>query len=486
MKPSRIVRSLAGALALALAALPADAAMAATPAKVTVRFDANGGTGSMRKQVFRRGVAQKLRANAFKRTGGVFVGWAKSRNGAVAYSNRQKVKNLKASKKTLTLYARWAKSTYKVRFMPNGGTGKMSRESFRYGKAKKLSKNRFKRTGYVFRGWSNRPNGKVLFRNGQQVKNLTKTGQTVRLYAIWTWANSNVRYMIVDLSGGPTAKSYPVTYRTKPPSGGFNTDKYKTTKLVLRRLAPGPIPKRDATITKPFFVGLFEVTQRQWELVMGTRPSYFSNPSYYSTRPVEQVSYYMIRGSSAGRRWPASNAVDAGSFLGKLRARTGLGFDLPTEAQWEYACRAGTTTDYNSGRNNRKKFERDSAMEEVGRYFYNGGSGYLDGEHQVRPGVYSSSCSTAKGSAAVGSFRPNAWGLYDMHGNVWEWCLDRWGGSLSGNDPVGPSSGAERVIRGGGWNDVAYYCTSSYREEYEPPSLAFKGNGFRLASALPK
>ena len=654
MKSSRTLRFLSGVLLAAFVAFSPDAAVAAAPAKVTVKFNANGGTGTMRKQVFRRGVAQKLRANAFKRSGWVFLGWAKSRNGAVAYKNRTAVKNLATAGKSATLYAKWAKKSYKVKFCHTykGEKGKMKAQKMTYGKAKNLAKNKFKRTGYKFKGWATSKSlakkGTVKFKNNKKVKNLTATGKTVCLYAVWAkrantytvyfdanggsgwmddqgfsfnvaqalranaftrtgytfagWATSasgpvvyrnrqsvsglasangavvtlyakwrantytvrfcdpwigdqdftfgtvqalraNARtrkgwvfagwatrsggpvvypdrksvsnlatadgavvelyavwwsqYMVVDLSGGPSAASYPVTNLTGPPSGGFNTDEYKTTKLVLRCLEPGPVPTRDATITKPFYVGLFEVTQRQWELVMGTRPSYFSNISYYSTRPVETVTFNMIRGSSLGAQWPASNAVDADSFLGKLRARTGLDFDLPTEAQWEYACRAGTTTDFNNGRNitahhvEDRVFE-DSAMNEVGRYWCNGGRS-ASGDDFTQGWNDNTSCSTAWATAAVGSYRPNDWGLYDMHGNVNEWCLDRVSqdltdvriAPLSGSDPVGLSWGKLRVLRGGDWSNAPDDCTSSDRGGYYTDSPSSRG-GFRLAMPLSK
>ena len=255
--------------------------------------------------------------------------------------------------------------------------------------------------------------------------------------------------MVVDLFGGPSATSYPVTYLSETPSGGFNTDEYKTTKLVLRCLETGPIPTRDATITKPFYVGLFEVTQKQWSLVMGDNPSSFSGDK----RPVEGVSYNAIRGSSLGSQWPASNAVDSDSFLGKLRARTGIDFDIPTEAQWEYACRAGTSTTYSYG---------------------NSANGYY-------MWYYSNSSSQ---SHEVGTKQPNVWGLYDMHGNLLEWCLDWLGSSLSGNDPVGSSSGYSRVLRGGGWDILDRYCTSSDRHYYYSPSYSDNNNGFRLVRTL--
>ena len=265
------------------------------------------------------------------------------------------------------------------------------------------------------------------------------------------------QYCVIDLSAGANASSYPVAYLAAPPSGGFNVDAYKTTKLVLKRIEAGTFimgstqtdESHRVTLTKPFYMGLFEVTQKQWRLVTGSNPSSFSGDK----RPVEMVSYNAIRGSSNGSQWPASNAVDADSFLGKLRVRTGLDFDLPTEAQWEYACRAGTTTTYSYG---------NSAS---GNYMW-----YRD--------------NSSSQTHDVGTKSPNPWGLYDMHGNVWEWCLDWYASSLAGGtDPKGSSSGSYRVSRGGGWFILASFCTSS-RRSYGYPSGTNDSDGFRLSRAL--
>lgn len=267
-------------------------------------------------------------------------------------------------------------------------------------------------------------------------------------------------YCVIDLSGGANATSYPITYMAEPPSGGFNVDVYKTTKLVLRRIEAGTFIMGDdqadeshrVTLTKPFFCGLFEMTQKQYELVTGANPCLSTSYGKGDIYPVHYVSYDMIRGTSNGARWPSSSAVDATSFIGKLRVRTGLDFDLPTEAQWEYACRAGTTTVYSYG---------DSVD---GNYmWYTSNSG-----NKTHP---------------VGAKKANTWNLYDMHGNVGEWCLD-WYGLLSyDNDPNGPSSGADRVLRGGSWYDDAYYCRSS-RRDYNLPSNIFNLIGFRLVRTL--
>ena len=275
-------------------------------------------------------------------------------------------------------------------------------------------------------------------------------------------------YCVIDLSGGTTASSYPVTYMDNMPAGGW-TDEYKTTKLVLRRIPNGVFVMgspsdehwrsddetlHQVTISRPFYMAIFTVTQKQYELVMGVTPSYFKG----NTRPVECVSYKVIRGSSSGAKWPSVNAVDSTCFMGRIRSRTGLDFDLPTEAQWEYACRAGTTAQFNNCTNTVVML--DFAMEEVGSYIGNSSSGTKN----------------------VGSFMPNSWGLYDMHGNVEEWCLDWYMSSLgisAVTDPKGAESGESRVVRGGAYAYSAGACRSASRYSHSP-SWSHYTTGFRL------
>lgn len=249
-------------------------------------------------------------------------------------------------------------------------------------------------------------------------------------------------YLVVNLNTGA------VTPSTTGPD--LSDDACRTTELWLRRIPKGTFTmgspegevgrysnetRHQVTLTEDFYIGVFEITQKQYSLIYGSNPSYYKG----DTRPVEYVSYDAIRGtgSTAGAGWPSyGHVVDSGSFLGKLRAKTGQTFDLPTEAQWEYACRAGTTTALNTGKN-LTSADKDSAMDEAGRYNYNQNDG---------KGGYSSN------HTKVGSYLPNAWGLYDMHGNVWEWCLDWYKsylGSSAVTDPKGPESGCNRVVRGG-------------------------------------
>jgi hypothetical protein len=159
-----------------------------------IQFDANGGSlpsgGKMAAQTMTYGKAAKLQKNAFTRSGCVFIGWAKFKNGKVVYKNGQTVKNLTAKGKTIALYAKWARKNYKVKFYANGGKGKMKTLSLIYGKAKKLSSNKFKSPkGKRFAGWAtsraNAQKGVVKYRNRQSVKNLVTTGKTVKLYAVW-------------------------------------------------------------------------------------------------------------------------------------------------------------------------------------------------------------------------------------------------------------------------------------------------------------
>lgn len=260
------------------------------------------------------------------------------------------------------------------------------------------------------------------------------------------------RYCVIDLSAGVNAATYPVTYLSDIPSGGW-TEEYKRKKLVLRLIEPGTFKMNgndDVILTKPYYIGVFEVTQAQYGLVSGYYPSYYEKDN---RRPVEDVSWNQIRGNSDIHNWPNVKTVADNSFVGRIRSRTGLPVDLPTEAQWEYACRAGTTSRYNNG-------------------------GDTEGDLKVL-GRYSGNCKDGRGGysehTTVGSYAPNDWGLYDMHGNVWEWCLE--GGHLVNS---------WRNIRGGSWNSGANDCVSS-RQRTNPPDLGNSGGysygsiGFRLA-----
>ena len=288
---------------------------------------------------------------------------------------------------------------------------------------------------------------------------------------------SESTYLVVDLSGGTSASSFPVSYLYSVPEGGWS-DEYKTTKLVLRLVQPGTFTmgspstetgrdtsangeiQHDVTLTKPYYVGIFETTQRQYELIKGTNPADLNiGPKY----PVEQVSYDMIRGNDQGANWPANNNVDSTSFMGVLRAKTGLPFDLPTEAPWEYACRATTTPALNSG----KDLTNASVcpnMAEVGRYTHNTNDG--KGNNFVEPGQY----------------LVNNWGIFDMHGNLAELCLDYYAdysGSAAVTDPKGPSTGTLRVKRGGSWQDIASECRSARRVGVDS-NFHNQGTGFRV------
>ncbi|MFA7173882.1 MAG: formylglycine-generating enzyme family protein [Kiritimatiellia bacterium] len=260
-------------------------------------------------------------------------------------------------------------------------------------------------------------------------------------------------------------------------TGVTNSKAYKTDKLVLRRVPADSYQMGDTqdgtknvTLTKHMYVGVFEVTQQQWSRIMT------GGTSSMDTFPKHTVSYYEIRENSENENnpdinWPSNTAVYANSFIGKLRARTGFSdFDLPTEAQWEYFCRASTTTVFNDG-NADAKYTGDEEdnngntnkyLNVLGWYKYNKNS-----------------------LQSVGGKRPNAWGLYDAHGNVMEWCLDWYASSLSvGVDPKGAVSGSYRILRSGGWNYNASSCRSACRH-YTGPEGQNSPIGFRIVRTMP-
>ncbi len=186
--------------------------------------------------------------------------------------------------------------------------------------------------------------------------------------------------------------------------------------------------KQHQVTVSPFFMGKYPVTQRQWERIMGNNPSSFKGAS----RPVENVSWN-----------------DAVEFCEKLSRKSGKKYRLPTEAEWEYACRAGTSTSFYFG-----ETVTPDLVNYDGNYPYGSAS---KGKYRQQ-------------TTDVGTFPPNAFGLYDMHGNVWEWCHDRYGDYPSGSvtDPMGPDSGSNRVDRGGSWINSAKNCRSARRNGVSP------------------
>lgn len=262
-------------------------------------------------------------------------------------------------------------------------------------------------------------------------------------------------YCVIDISGRPNATAFPVVYYDAMPEG----DQFKTTSIVLKKIPAGSFMmcnQANVTISKPFFIGVYEVTRRQLQLVSpnDTWQKRWWKSGADPDHPVNFITYNAIRGTNLGAQWPASDAVDPGTIIDVLRNKTGLKFDLPTEAQWEYACRAGTTSLYNNGG------DSEIDLQKLGRYR-----------------------GTGRGLAPVGSYQPNNWGLYDMHGNVFEWCLD-WGPwpLTDSTDPVGLPNGRCRCLRGGCVDYRAGECTSDFRYYgYGYPSNESAFFGFRLA-----
>ncbi len=181
------------------------------------------------------------------------------------------------------------------------------------------------------------------------------------------------------------------------------------------------------TLTKGFYMGVYTVTQEQWKELMGDNPSIFKGEK---NLPVDNVSWN-----------------DCQEFLKKLQEKDKKAYRLPTEAEWEYACRAGTTTPFYFG----ETISTDQAN-------YNGNGTYGNGKKGVRRGK----------TTPVGSFPANAWGLHDMHGNVWQWCQD-WYEKYPQKDVIDPKGSkpglAVQVVqqRGGSWWDNAWMCRSAYR-----------------------
>jgi formylglycine-generating enzyme required for sulfatase activity len=224
-------------------------------------------------------------------------------------------------------------------------------------------------------------------------------------------------------------------------------------------------PQHRVWIKKPFYMGIYTVTQKQYQKVMGKNPSWFSASGSgkgdvkdmdTDDFPVEQVSW-----------------KDAREFCAKLSAlarekKAGRKYRLPSEAEWEYACRARTTTPFHYGKSLSSKQANFD-----GNYPYGG----------AEKGPY------LKRTCKVGSYKPNAWGLYDMHGNIWQWCEDwhknDYYAESDKEDPKSTKRGDARVLRGGSWYNGSWNCRAAYRRRVGPGGRNFNV-GFRVVLVAPR
>ncbi|MBR2837996.1 MAG: formylglycine-generating enzyme family protein [Kiritimatiellae bacterium] len=322
------------------------------------------------------------------------------------------------------------------------------------------------------------------------------------------WSLDNTPdYMVVPIVAGaqPNTQRYYPSAEFLP--GGDHNPEYRLNALLMRRCnaknviwtmgsssetgryrnASDPFDRETAhpvMLTNNYYIGVYEITQAQWNQIQvdyRPDPSYFSDPAVKQMRPVERVSWYDIRvhqsnnTSNMNYLWP--NAPNPSSFLGRLRSRTGIDdFDLPSEAEWEFACRAGNGEgcwgDGSAILAGAKS--NDANLSRLARYYASGG--YVNGESGTGGTAPAADNVNTNGTAVCGSYLPNAWGIYDMHGNVSEWCLDIFEYDITHHDgrvnvdPADPSKDLDgnetfgyRVQRGGCYGDDPQWCRSAMR-----------------------
>ena len=312
---------------------------------------------------------------------------------------------------------------------------------------------------------------------------------------VTAWALDNPPdYMVVDL----TATAAPNTQKYYPavdflPGGLLSNDDYRTTSLVMRKVPAAGVEwtmgsvaeagrsaaketPHKAKLDDNYYLGVFPITQSQWALVQSSRPypSCFQYEADKKMRPVENICYNEIRLSnaetsgSATYYWP--NAPHGNSFLGRLRTKTGIDFDMPSEAQWEYACRAGNGEGKWGDGSDYLSSDTDANLSSLACY------GRANIQNSVAEGDTTWTAADG-GTMPVGTHSPNAWGFYDMNGNIYEPCNDWFEEDPSAHfgavnvDPSHPGNnlsgvaGTYRVWRGGSYRHAASACRSASRTE---------------------
>ena len=277
------------------------------------------------------------------------------------------------------------------------------------------------------------------------------------------------------------------------PQGGLANDIYRTTHLVMKKVRAAGMtfhmgsPEDEAfrtlgsggnealhavSFTNDYYLAIYETTRKQFELLGCPEPPFGTANTPYGSDdpnqcPQDRITYNRLRGSTGdGIDWPTTGST-VGGYLATIRTATGLALDIPTEAQWEFACRAGTTTQNYSGTDYSGQYS-STVGEEIAWYYYNSDSGTT---------VH-----------AVGGKPANPWGFYDMYGNVQEWCLD-WVGAFDTSvspaiNPKGPATGTSRSIRGSNYAAMSAHIRSAYRGGGAPQDANGRF-GFRLSLTLP-
>jgi uncharacterized repeat protein (TIGR02543 family) len=405
----------------------------------SVAYTGNGHTGgSTAGSSHIYGASANLSANGFTRIGHTFAGWAATAAGNVVHTDAQPVMNLRDTPGTVTLFARWIPITYTVTYSGNGHTGgSMAASVHTYSVSANLAANGFTRTGWTFTGWNTQANGTgTPYAAGAPVVNLRDTPGNFTLFAQWSWGVTSHLPGASLTMGWIPAGSF--TMGSPTTEAGRNTDELQ----------------HSVTLTRGFYMGIYPVTQEQYLAVMAwnanrvnAAPSSFSDNTapgeVQSRRPVETVSWYeailfcnrlsifegrtpvySIGGSTNPANWGAVPTANNATWNAVTVNWNANGYRLPTEAEREYACRAGTTTAWYTG--NTANAALDAAAWHLGN---SGGR-----------------------TRQVGLKTPNAWGLYDMHGNVHEWVWDWYSNTTytaTRVDPAGPATGTNRVMRGG-------------------------------------
>ena len=331
---------------------------------------------------------------------------------------------------------------------------------------------------------------------------------------VTAWALDNPPdYMVVDISSAAqpnTQKYYPAVDFL--PGGILGNPNYRTGMLVLRKIMAkdvkwmmgsttlelGHNASREAThqvtLDNNYYIGVFLITQDQWSLVATNSAASATFSTKRSMRPMENISYNEVRNTHSTSS--TATSVDAGtisatpssdSFLGLLRTKSGLNFDLPSEAQWEFAARAGHGSGYWGDGSAITNDAIDANLSLQGRYKNNPATNTREtnnADKTADPDV--------GGTSIVGSYQQNSWGLYDMFGNIMEWCLD-WGednisnfGGAVNIDPSNPlktlsgATGSTRSLRGGSWQNVAGDCRPAYRNRAGAGNRKNYYGGFRV------